>query len=298
VSIAVGRCRRHASEQYRTASQLAAHALRHCICLPHDAHVFDSPCGLTRSPLTDKGYGNPRKYRQCRSANRVSETCQTDGVSTAEDEAVDGREQRSRRTRSAIVEAWLDLVEEGNTAPTARETADRAGIGLRTVFQHFGDMEDLHATAAILHFERIQPFLEGIDTTGEFDDRLARFVLHRQRLFERITPIRRAALHRATLGANVGVFIRNADASFANVAYSLFAKELLAVDAASGGGEASAGESRERDSQGDASAVLRQAISAAWSWSAWDYLRTSLGLSPAGAAETFTLTGHRLLGSP
>lgn len=197
-------------------------------------------------------------------------------VSTAEDEALDGREQRSRRTRAAIVEAWLDLVEEGNTAPTARETADRAGIGLRTVFQHFGDMEDLHATAAILHFQRIQPFLEGIDTTGSFDERLARFVLHRQRLFERITPIRRAALHRATLGANVGVFIRSADQSFTAVAYSVFQHELGAAEAA------------------DAD-VLRHSVAVIWSWSAWDYLRSSLELTPAGAADIFATTGRRLL---
>jgi AcrR family transcriptional regulator len=200
-------------------------------------------------------------------------------VSTAEDEALDGREQRSRRTRSAIVEAWLDLVEEGNTAPTARETADRAGIGLRTVFQHFGDMEDLHATAALLHFERIQPFVEGIDTSGSFEERLSRFVLHRQRLFERITPIRRAALHRATLGANVGVFIRSGDESFAGVAFSVFERELQSDNPAEEG-------------------MRRHALSAVWSWSAWDYLRSSIGLSPADAADTFAAMGRGLLVSP
>jgi TetR/AcrR family transcriptional regulator, regulator of autoinduction and epiphytic fitness len=197
-------------------------------------------------------------------------------VSTVDEEALDGREQRSRRTRAAIVEAWLDLVEEGNTAPTARETADRAGIGLRTVFQHFGDMEDLHATAAFIHFERIQPFLVGLDSDGTFEERLARFVHHRQRLFERITPIRRAALHRATLGANVGGFVRSADVSFAEVAFSLFADELASEDPGRG-------------------ATLRHAVATSWSWSAWDYLRTSLRLSPAEAAQAFALVGRQLL---
>ncbi len=197
-------------------------------------------------------------------------------MSTVDEEALDGREQRSRRTRAAIVEAWLDLVEEGNTAPTARETADRAGIGLRTVFQHFGDMDDLHATAAFLHFERIQPFLQGLDAGGTFEERLTRFVQHRQRLFERITPIRRAALHRATLGANVGGFLRSADESFAIVAFSVFTGELATEDPVLG-------------------ATLQHALATSWSWSAWDYLRTSLQLSPADAAEAFAEVGRRML---
>ena len=33
---------RQASEQYFTASQLAAHFFRHVICRPHETHVFDS----------------------------------------------------------------------------------------------------------------------------------------------------------------------------------------------------------------------------------------------------------------
>lgn len=76
-----------------------------------------------------------------------------------EEPTPDGRELRSRRTRFAIVESWLDLVEGGNTSPTAREIADRAGIGLRTVFQHFGDMDELHSSAAAVHLERVAPFL-------------------------------------------------------------------------------------------------------------------------------------------
>ncbi len=198
-------------------------------------------------------------------------------MGNAEDEALDGREQRSRRTRAAIVEAWLDLVESGIVSPTARETADKAGIGLRTVFQHFGDMDDLHSTAALLHFERIKPFVAPLEVTGAFDDRLARFVLHRQRLFERITPIRRAALHRATMGANVGVFVRAADESFAHLGLALFEGELNAIPV----GE---------------SAAVRHALTTAWSWSAWDYLRTNLGLSEAAACDVFSVVGRRLIG--
>jgi AcrR family transcriptional regulator len=188
----------------------------------------------------------------------------------------DGREQRSRRTRAAIVAAWLDLVESGVISPTARETADKAGIGLRTVFQHFGDMEDLHATGALLHFERIAPFMETLDPSGSFAERLDRFVAHRQRLFERITPIRRAVLHRATLGADVGGFVRVADESFAQIAFAIFEPELNRVEV----GE---------------SAGVRNGLGAQSSWAAWDYLRSSVGLTVVDAGEALRIATQRLI---
>jgi AcrR family transcriptional regulator len=144
------------------------------------------------------------------------------------------------------------------------------------VFQHFGDMEDLHATAALLHFERIAPFMEPLDPSGSFDERLDRFVAHRQRLFERITPIRRAVLHRATLGADIGGFVRVADDSFAQIALSLFDAELNQVEV----GE---------------SASVRSGLSAIASWATWDYLRTSVGLSVADAGEAMRTTTRRLI---
>jgi TetR/AcrR family transcriptional regulator of autoinduction and epiphytic fitness len=55
----------------------------------------------------------------------------------------DGRVLRGERNREAIVEALLELYQEGDPQPPARAIAERAGVSLRTVFQHFNDMDTL-----------------------------------------------------------------------------------------------------------------------------------------------------------
>ena len=59
--------------------------------------------------------------------------------------ATDGRVQRGERNRAAIVDALLSLLEDGVLRPSARQVAERAGVSLRAVFQHFDDMESLYA---------------------------------------------------------------------------------------------------------------------------------------------------------
>ena len=56
----------------------------------------------------------------------------------------DGRRERSRSSRSKIVAAMLDLVGKGDVAPSAARVAEVAGVGLRSVFRHFDDMDELY----------------------------------------------------------------------------------------------------------------------------------------------------------
>ena len=55
----------------------------------------------------------------------------------------DGRVRRSRETRARLIEATWTLLGEGNWRPTAREIARRTGVSQRTVFAHFGTLNDL-----------------------------------------------------------------------------------------------------------------------------------------------------------
>lgn len=109
----------------------------------------------------------------------------------------DGRRQRSDASRRRIVEAMLELAREGDPAPSADVVAERAGVGRRTVFRLFSDMESLyremHATmiARIDHI-RTMP-LEG----GAWRERLEALIDRRITLFEEILPIKMAAdVHR------------------------------------------------------------------------------------------------------
>ena len=55
----------------------------------------------------------------------------------------DGRRLRSERSKQAIIDAMMDMISEGNLMPTARQVSERAGVGIRSVFRHFEDMENL-----------------------------------------------------------------------------------------------------------------------------------------------------------
>ena len=56
----------------------------------------------------------------------------------------DGRHARRSASREKIVQAFKELVREGASSPGAKEVAERAGVGLRTVYRCFEDMETLY----------------------------------------------------------------------------------------------------------------------------------------------------------
>lgn len=106
----------------------------------------------------------------------------------------DGRSARAARTREAVVEALLTLLDEGSLRPTAREIADRAGVSLRSVYVHFEDLEDLFSAAAAKHFERMLALYARLPTDGSLPERLDAFLSQRARIMEAVAPVRRAAL--------------------------------------------------------------------------------------------------------
>lgn len=63
---------------------------------------------------------------------------------------IDGRHQRSLRTRQAIIEAYLGLLRENPQVPTGAQIAERAGCSIRSLFERFVDLDKL-GLAAIDH---------------------------------------------------------------------------------------------------------------------------------------------------
>lgn len=106
----------------------------------------------------------------------------------------DGRSARAARTRDAVVEALLSLLDEGNFRPTARQVAERAGVSLRSVYVHFDDLEDLFTAAAHRHFKRVRSLVEAIPGDGPLDARLDAFAHQRERIHEASAQVRRAAV--------------------------------------------------------------------------------------------------------
>ena len=86
----------------------------------------------------------------------------------------DGRRLRSERSKQAIIDASLALMEEGNLIPTAQQISDRSGVGIRSFFRHFEDMENLFATIE----QQIRETTEALFLGGDRDGTLEERVLH------------------------------------------------------------------------------------------------------------------------
>ena len=100
--------------------------------------------------------------------------------------ALDGRRLRSERSRQAIIDAMLGLVEEGILVPTAQQVSQRAGVGIRSVFRHFTDMESLFATADTKIREQYQGLFAGGDRAGSLEERLLHAVEQRALAYEAV----------------------------------------------------------------------------------------------------------------
>ncbi len=111
----------------------------------------------------------------------------------------DGRSLRREANRQRIIDALIELVREGNVGPSAEEVSNRAGVGIRTVFRQFNDMDALYRhTTDMLRTELEPLFVEPLK--GEtFEARLADHVDRRALVFDRILPFRNFAdAHRHT----------------------------------------------------------------------------------------------------
>ena len=94
-------------------------------------------------------------------------------------EVVDGRRARSERSRQAIIDASLALMEEGVLIPTAQQISDRAGVGIRSFFRHFEDMETLFATIDDQIRENTEALFLGGDRDGTLEERILHAVERR-----------------------------------------------------------------------------------------------------------------------
>jgi TetR/AcrR family transcriptional regulator of autoinduction and epiphytic fitness len=188
---------------------------------------------------------------------------------------VDGRLARGERARGAIVDALLDLLEAGELRPSAARIAERAGVSLRSVFQHFSDVETLFATAAERQKLRILPLMRPIPD-GPLPARIAAFATQRAKLLEMITPVRRAAIlmepFSRELHARLATFRKDKGGEVQRV----FAREIAARPAAT-------------------RRPLAAALVTASCWTTWQALREHQGLDRAQARRVLVHTLTALL---
>ena len=97
----------------------------------------------------------------------------------------DGRRLRSERSRKAMIDAALELIEEGNFAPTAKQISECAGVGIRSFFRQFEDMDQFFAAVdehTVGSFW--ESFLHEGDREGVLTERLDSIVATYAKAFE------------------------------------------------------------------------------------------------------------------
>jgi len=114
-------------------------------------------------------------------------------MATSTDLPTDGRIQRSERSRMAIVQAMLELIGEGSLSPTAQQVAERADVGVRTVFRHFSDMETLFATMNDQISAEVSSFFVDKVQTGSYSDRVEALIGRRMTIFGTLAPYVRSS---------------------------------------------------------------------------------------------------------
>lgn len=180
-----------------------------------------------------------------------------------EDERMDGRSLRSVRSRRAVVEAFIDLLNEGVLQPTAQQVSERSGVSPSTIFRLFEDLDGMYSEALSVQTERVEHLLVTIPETGTLEDRLHQLVLARARLYEEVAPVLRFQARSVASFAGPRSNRRVGNAYFREEVATTFATEFA-----------------------DAPAGTLESVDALTSWEIWERLRAVQGLSVAKARST------------
>ena len=102
---------------------------------------------------------------------------------------IDGRRQRSARSREALIKASLELIDQGLLVPTAKQIADKAGVGIRSFFRHFDDMEALFAAADAHARDNVMNLFPRGHGHGDVAERISAFLDNQAEAYERLRNI-------------------------------------------------------------------------------------------------------------
>lgn len=192
-----------------------------------------------------------------------------------ENETTDRRVLRGERNREAVVNALIELVNEGDITPTAAQVADRAGVSLRTIYHHFDDVEGLQMAMAERIFAGLMELITPLPSDGPLEFRIGAFVAERAMLYEQAMPAFRASRANAVTSPSVAKQILRGHKYLRTECEQTFAIELS-----------------------DAPGWKVEAVDAATSIDGWVRLRIHQGLSVELAREVLANTMRAILVSP
>lgn len=186
----------------------------------------------------------------------------------------DGRNRRAAETRRKIIEAAKVMIAETSVAPTVVGVARRADVSVRSVFQHFHDVESLFVTVMdSIRADIVVP--EMPSASRPLSARIESIVAAFAELFDKVVPLRVASGqfvdHPALLERS-----QTARNELREATFEVFSPEFATLSE----------QAREE---------LADAIGAALSLDAWIVLRRRDGLSLERATAVWRLTLTALL---
>lgn len=236
----------------------------------------------TASPATPRPAGvAPGSGRTTDRTGSAKVTSDDASVEASDDESTapreDGRHARRDRNKYAVVDAYLELVREGNPRPSIADVADRSGVSHRSVFRYFSDKDELARTAIDRQLAVAAPLVPlTVGPGAPLPERIERFVERRLELFAFVAPSARLSRSLAALQPVLAKELKTTRAFLRAQIRHLFRAELDAMDPA------------ERTS-------ALAALDALCSLEAVDLMRLDQELSAADTAATLRWSMAKLL---
>ncbi|TAJ86017.1 TetR/AcrR family transcriptional regulator [Reyranella sp.] len=188
----------------------------------------------------------------------------------------DGRIVRGLRTRQALIQATLDLIQAGDVEPTSAAIATIAGVSSRALFQHFTSLSDLYAAAFDLAVGRAFDGNRPVDATAPLSRRIELLVSDRAQLFEEWLPVWHFAERVRSVAPAVGMGVVQLRRLLRERIAAWFEVELSNLD------------------PGSHDLVL-DSLDLAFGLDSWMNMREQLRLSPMHASRTWRFTAQAIV---
>lgn len=185
---------------------------------------------------------------------------------------IDGRNLRAESTRRKIIVGARALVEEHGRLPKVADVARRSDVSVRSVFQHYQDVETLFIAVVDAIADDLEDTRRDIDGSGPLAERVRELSERQGQLYERLMP---AVLAGRQLNPPPSLLIERAEghrAALCQYLETIFRAELASLSSA------------ERDE-------TLQALEVVAGWDCWIALRKRQGME----AERATATMGRLI---
>lgn len=190
---------------------------------------------------------------------------------------IDGRRARRERSRLAVIDAMIDLIRRGDSVATAEIVAEHAGVSVASLFRYFPNLQDLQLETTARFFDRYSHLFEIPDIgTGDFAERVGRYVSSRTALHDVVAPVARFARAQSSDRPHLAIAIRQQRQKQATQLRKHFAVEL-------------------RDLSRVSSADLVGVVISITSFESWDMMRTDLSRSQAQIKRAWAASVETLL---